>query len=68
MGIEGVLEKGVLSRRRLMLISINDGRIWLQVGWDDFWLACCAVEMMQAGASAMILDRLASCFARPAPV
>ena len=63
MAIEGVLEKGFVTTSADKLIN------WARTGsmWPvTFGLACCAVEMMQAGASRYDLDRFGIMF-RPSP-
>jgi len=59
MGIEGILEKGFVTT------SIDTVVNWSRTGslWPmTFGLACCAVEMMHAGAARYDLDRFGSCF------
>jgi NADH-quinone oxidoreductase subunit B len=47
MGIEGVLEQGFVTTKADQLINyMRTGSMWPMT----FGLACCAVEMMQAGA------------------
>jgi NADH-quinone oxidoreductase subunit B len=54
MGIEGVLEKGVVTTTVDNLVNwARTGSMWPMT----FGLACCAVEMMHAGASRYDLDR-----------
>ena len=63
MGIEGKLEQGFVTTSLDGLIN------WARTGsmWPvTFGLACCAVEMMQAGASRYDLDRFGVIF-RPSP-
>ena len=63
MGIEGKLEEGFITT------SVDTLRNWAQTGslWPmTFGLACCAVEMMQAGAARYDLDRFGIIF-RPSP-
>ncbi len=63
MGIEGILEKGVVTTTADKLINwARTGSLWPMT----FGLACCAVEMMQAGASRYDLDRFGIIF-RPSP-
>src|SRR5216117_2773825 len=63
MSIEGILEKGFVT-------TSLDGVInWTRTGsmWPmTFGLACCAVEMMHAGAARLDLDRFGVVF-RPSP-
>ena len=64
MGIEGVLEKGWVTTSADKLIN------WAQTGslWPmTFGLACCAVEMMHAGASRYDLDRFGAGIFRGSP-
>jgi len=59
MGIEGVFEEGVVTTTADKLIN------WARTGsmWPvTFVLACCAVEMMQAGAARYDLDRFGIIF------
>jgi len=63
MSIEGVLEKGFVTT------SLDNVINWGRTGsmWPmTFGLACCAVEMMHAGASRYDLDRFGVVF-RPSP-
>ena len=63
MGIEGVLNKGfVTASADTVLNYVRTGSLWPVT----FGLACCAVEMMQAGASRYDLDRFGIIF-RPSP-
>jgi NADH-quinone oxidoreductase subunit B len=63
MGIEGVLEKGFVTTSADKLINwARTGSLWPMT----FGLACCAVEMMQAGAARYDLDRFGIIF-RPSP-
>lgn len=63
MGIEGILEKGVVTTSADKLINwARTGSLWPMT----FGLACCAVEMMHAGASRYDLDRFGIIF-RPSP-
>jgi len=63
MGIEGILEEGVITTTADKLINwARTGSLWPMT----FGLACCAVEMMQAGASRYDLDRFGIIF-RPSP-
>ena len=63
MGIEGVFEEGVVTTTADKLINwARTGSMWPMT----FGLACCAVEMMQAGASRYDLDRFGIIF-RPSP-
>ena len=56
MGIEGVLEKGYVTTTADALINwARNGSMWPMT----FGLACCAVEMMHAGAARYDLDRTA---------
>jgi NADH-quinone oxidoreductase subunit B len=62
-GIEGILEKGFVTTTADTVIN------WAKCGsmWPmTFGLACCAIEMMQAGASRYDLDRFGIVF-RPSP-
>ena len=63
MGVEGVLEEGFVTT------SVDKLLNWARTGsmWPmTFGLACCAVEMMHAGASRYDLDRFGMVF-RPSP-
>ena len=63
MGIEGVLEKGFVTTSADKLINwARTGSMWPMT----FGLACCAVEMMHAGAARYDLDRFGIMF-RPSP-
>ncbi len=63
MGIEGLLEKGVVTTTADKLINwARTGSLWPMT----FGLACCAVEMMHAGAARYDLDRFGIIF-RPSP-
>ena len=63
MGIEGVLNKGfVTTSADTVLNYVRTGSLWPVT----FGLACCAVEMMQAGAARYDLDRFGIIF-RPSP-
>ena len=54
MGVEGILEKGFVTTTADALINwARTGSLWPMT----FGLACCAVEMMHAGASRYDLDR-----------
>ena len=59
MGIEGILEEGFVTTTADKLINwARTGSMWPMT----FGLACCAVEMMQAGASRYDLDRFGIVF------
>src|SRR5476651_1601734 len=63
MGIEGILEKGVVTTTLDTVINYTrTGSLWPMT----FGLACCAVEMMHAGAARYDLDRFGVVF-RPSP-
>ena len=63
MGIEGVFEQGFVTTSADKLINwARTGSMWPMT----FGLACCAVEMMQAGAARYDLDRFGIIF-RPSP-
>jgi len=63
MGIEGILEEGVVTTTADKLINwARTGSMWPMT----FGLACCAVEMMHAGASRYDIDRFGMVF-RPSP-
>lgn len=63
MGIEGVLEHGVVTTSADKLINwARTGSLWPMT----FGLACCAVEMMHAGTARYDLDRFGVMF-RPSP-
>ena len=63
MPIEGVLEKGFVTTSLDSVINwCRSGSMWPM----SFGLACCAVEMMHAGASRYDLDRFGVVF-RPSP-
>jgi len=63
MGIEGLLEKGVVTTTLDTIINYTrTGSLWPMT----FGLACCAVEMMHAGAARYDLDRFGVVF-RPSP-
>lgn len=63
MSIEGVLEKGFVTTTLDTVINYTrTGSLWPMT----FGLACCAVEMMHAGASRYDLDRFGIVF-RPSP-
>jgi len=62
-GIEGVLEKGFVTTSLDTVINYTrTGSLWPMT----FGLACCAVEMMHAGAARYDLDRFGIVF-RPSP-
>src|SRR2546426_10807051 len=63
MGVEGILEKGFVTTTADALINwTRTGSLWPMT----FGLACCAVEMMHAGAARYDLDRFGIVF-RPSP-
>jgi NADH-quinone oxidoreductase subunit B len=63
MSIEGVMEKGFVTTNLDTLINYTrTGSLWPMT----FGLACCAVEMMHAGAARYDLDRFGIVF-RPSP-
>ena len=63
MGVEGLLKEGYVTTTADALINwARTGSMWPMT----FGLACCAVEMMQAGASRYDLDRFGIIF-RPSP-
>src|SRR3546814_8197689 len=63
MGIDGVLNEGFITTTADKLINwTRTGSMWPMT----FGLACCAVEMMHAGASRYDLDRFGVVF-RPSP-
>ncbi|MFP4559731.1 MAG: NuoB/complex I 20 kDa subunit family protein [Thiohalorhabdus sp.] len=63
MGVEGALEKGVVTTTADQLVNwTRTGSLWPMT----FGLACCAVEMMHTGASRYDMDRLGVIF-RPSP-
>ena len=63
MSIEGVLEKGFVTTTLDTVINwTRTGSMWPMT----FGLACCAVEMIQAGCSRYDLDRFGIVF-RPSP-
>src|SRR5499426_1984727 len=63
MGIEGVLQEGFVTTQLDKLINwTRTGSMWPMT----FGLACCAVEMMHAGAARYDLDRFGVVF-RPSP-
>ena len=63
MAIDGVLEKGFVTTSLDSVINwARNGSMWPM----SFGLACCAVEMMHAGAARIDLDRYGVVF-RPSP-
>src|SRR2546422_5353396 len=59
MGVEGLLEKGFVTTTADALINwTRTGSLWPMT----FGLACCAVEMMHAGAARYDLDRFGIVF------
>jgi NADH-quinone oxidoreductase subunit B len=63
MGLEGVFEEGIITTSADKVINwARTGSMWPMT----FGLACCAVEMMQCGASRYDLDRFRIIF-RPSP-
>ncbi len=63
MALEGVLKQGFVTTSADQLINwTRTGSLWPMT----FGLACCAVEMMHAGASRYDLDRFGVVF-RPSP-
>ncbi|MDH4287836.1 MAG: NADH-quinone oxidoreductase subunit B, partial [Aquincola sp.] len=63
MGIEGVLKEGVATTTLDAVINWSKtGSLWPMT----FGLACCAVEMMHAGAARYDIDRFGMLF-RPSP-
>src|SRR6185437_13318704 len=63
MAIEGVVEKGFVTTSLDSVINLaRNGSMWPVT----FGLACCAVEMMHAGAARSGLDRFGVIF-RPGP-
>ena len=58
-----------LQNKKLLRIDMRYGEVWARTGsmWPmTFGLACCAVEMMHAGAARLDLDRFGVVF-RPSP-
>ena len=65
MAIEGILKEGVVTTTVDSVINwAKTGSLWPMT----FGLACCAVEMMHAGAARYDIDRFGMCSAQPAPV
>jgi len=63
MGLEGALPQGVITTTADELINwARTGSMWPMT----FGLACCAVEMMEAGSARYDLDRFGMVF-RPSP-
>src|SRR3954463_14990150 len=63
MGVEGVLQQGFVTAKLDAVINwTRTGSLWPMT----FGLACCAVEMMHAGAARYDLDRFGIVF-RPSP-
>ena len=63
MSIEGVMDKGFVTTKLDSVINwARNGSMWPMT----FGLACCAVEMMHAGAARYDLDRFGVVF-RPSP-
>src|SRR5256714_10965332 len=63
MGIEGVLQQGFVTTTVDKVVNwTRTGSLWPMT----FGLACCAVEMMHAGAARYDLDRFGVVF-RPSP-
>ena len=64
MGIEGVLQQGFVTTTADKLINwTRTGSLWPMT----FGLACCAIEMMHAGASRYDLDRFGAALPRFSP-
>ena len=63
MGIEGVFEQGIVTTTADKLINwARTGSMWPMT----FGLACCAVEMMQAGALRATISIASGLFSVPA--
>ncbi|MBQ9723945.1 MAG: NADH-quinone oxidoreductase subunit B, partial [Neisseriaceae bacterium] len=63
MGIDGLLKEGFITTQADKVLNyVRTGSLWPVT----FGLACCAVEMMHAGASRYDLDRFGIIF-RPSP-
>ncbi|MES9898598.1 MAG: NADH-quinone oxidoreductase subunit B family protein [Sedimenticola sp.] len=63
MGVEGLLEEGVITTTADKLINwARTGSLWPM----SFGLACCAIEMMHAAAARYDIDRFGIIF-RPSP-